>query len=67
MDRKEIHFEIGRDGGVSFTVKGVKGKGCEKVSDALKGLGQTETSRPTPEYYDEAKTRLHVETDTGTA
>ena len=49
---EEIEFTIHPDGNVEYTIRGIKGTGCEQLTDVFKSLGQTVVSRPTGEYYE---------------
>jgi hypothetical protein len=54
MTRKtEIEVEIDSEGNVTFHVKGIKGKGCLQVAEALeKVLGPIKEKKLTSEYYE---------------
>lgn len=50
--KREMEIEIGRDGKVSITVKGVQGKECLEFSQFLEAaLGETVEQELTSEYY----------------
>jgi predicted transcriptional regulator len=53
MNREEIEIQIGSDGRVQYTIKGVKGNACESISELLERLGQVEREEKTSEYYDQ--------------
>ena len=50
--KREMEIQIGRDGKVSITVKGVSGKECLEFSQFLEeALGETVEQELTSEYY----------------
>lgn len=50
--KREMEIEIGRDGKVSITVRGVAGKECLEFSQFLEeALGETVEQELTSEYY----------------
>lgn len=49
---EEIEFTLHPDGQVEYTVKGVKGTGCEQLTELFGELGKTVVSKPTGEYYE---------------
>ena len=50
--KREMEIEIGRDGKVVITVKGVQGKECLEFSQFLEeALGETVEQELTSEYY----------------
>jgi hypothetical protein len=50
--KREMEIEIGRDGKVTITVKGVQGKECLEFSQFLEeALGETVEQELTSEYY----------------
>ena len=50
--KREMEIQIGRDGKVSITVKGVDGKECLEFSQFLEeALGETVEQELTSEYY----------------
>lgn len=49
---EEIEFTIHPDGKVEYTIRGVKGNGCEKLSELFKSVGHTIESKSTSEYYE---------------
>ena len=52
MQQQEIEIKIDSDGKVSFYVKGMKGKGCTALTEAIeKTLGEIESRTFTSEYY----------------
>lgn len=58
---EEIDITIDEDGNVEFHIKGIKGKGCEKIEAALaEALGTKKSSKPTAEFYQKEKTRQKV-------
>ncbi len=64
MNREEIEIQIGSDGRVQYTIKGVKGDACESISELLERLGQVEREERTSEYYDhEDDTHISVSGD----
>jgi len=65
MNRKEIHFEISPEGEIQFTVKGIRGKGCEAVAQALNELGEVTGEEKTSEYYQQQAPTVHVRTNAG--
>ena len=53
MRTEEIEIKISEEGKVTFHVKGVKGKGCVSLTEAMeKALGIVESRTYTTEYYD---------------
>ena len=54
---EEIEFRIYPDGRVTEVVRGVKGKNCEDVTEAInKQLGNVVDSQPTEEMFEEEVT-----------
>ncbi|KAL9181195.1 hypothetical protein ACHAXT_010000 [Thalassiosira profunda] len=54
---EEIEFRIYPDGRVTEVVRGVKGKNCEEVTEAInKQLGNVVDSQPTEEMFEEEVT-----------
>lgn len=51
MTREEIEIQIGPDGRIQYTIKGVKGSACESISELLERLGSVEQEEKTSEYY----------------
>lgn len=49
---QEIEFTIHPDGKVEYTIRGIKGSGCEELEALFKELGQTQVSKPTSEFYE---------------
>ena len=50
--KREMQIEIGQDGKVSITVKGVQGRDCLEFSQFLEAaLGETVEQELTSEYY----------------
>ena len=50
--KREMEIEIGHDGKVTITVKGVQGKECLEFSQFLEvALGETVEQELTSEYY----------------
>lgn len=50
--KREMEIEIGRDGKITITVKGVQGKECLEFSQFLEqALGETVEQELTSEYY----------------
>ena len=55
METHELEFEIAPDGTVRMEVRGVKGPGCDKYSDWLMRLLESEgTVERTAEYYEQS-------------
>jgi hypothetical protein len=52
MNRREIHFEIDRDGNITSTIQGIKGSLCETVATEFKSLGKVTEQNPTNEFYE---------------
>lgn len=52
MQKQEIEIAVHPDGNVEYTIKGVKGRGCESISQLLEQLGQIEVEERTGEYYE---------------
>ncbi|MEM7129718.1 MAG: DUF2997 domain-containing protein [Chloroflexota bacterium] len=52
MQREEIEILVHPDGSVEYTIKGIKGSGCESISQLLEQLGRVEVEEKTGEYYD---------------
>ena len=50
--KQEIEFVIKPNGDVEFTVKGVKGTGCEGLAKLFDDLGKKTSDRHTAEYYE---------------
>ena len=57
---QEIEFLIRQDGTVEYTIKGVKGAVCEDISALFSDLGQIESERKTPEYYEQPNQAVKV-------
>ncbi|MEJ5249090.1 DUF2997 domain-containing protein [Caldilinea sp.] len=53
MQSQEIEITILPDGRVEYTIKGVKGAGCETISALLEQLGKVEQVERTGEYYED--------------
>lgn len=54
---EEIEFRIYPDGRITEVVRGVKGKNCEQVTEAInKQLGNVVASQPTEEMFEEEVT-----------
>jgi hypothetical protein len=49
---QEIEFTIKKDGSVDYTVRGIKGSGCDALSRVFEEMGQVSESRKTGEYYE---------------
>ncbi len=59
--KQEIEFTISPEGKVEFTVKGVKGSGCEEIAKAFEQVGEVEAREKTAEYYEkEDETYIRV-------
>ena len=65
MNRQEIHFEISRNGEIQFTVKGIQGKGCEALAQALHELGEVTREEKTSDFYRQQAPTVHVKTNAG--
>lgn len=51
---EEIEFRIYPDGRVTEIVRGVKGKSCEQITEAInKQLGKVVASQPTEEMFEQ--------------
>lgn len=62
MEKQEIEIEIGPDGKIAYTIKGVRGSACESISALLEKLGQVETEERTSDWYiPDADTNLNIE------
>jgi hypothetical protein len=53
MQSQEIEIAIRPDGRIEYTIKGVRGSGCEDISALLEQLGQVESAQRTGEYYED--------------
>ncbi len=63
VSKQEIEFVIRPDGEVEFTIKGVKGNGCEDLAKLFDELGKKTADRNTAEYYEkQATTRVSART-----
>lgn len=49
---QEIEFVIKPDGSLEYTIKGMKGAGCDEVSLVFEELGEQTEVRRTSEYYE---------------
>ena len=65
MARREIHFTVGTDGKIEFTIQGMKGQSCEDLAKALSELGEVEEKQRTGEYYEKPTTGLDLRAGTG--
>jgi hypothetical protein len=54
--KQEIQFTIGPDGKIAFSVRGVKGSGCEAIAQAFEALGKVEVRERSAEYYEQDET-----------
>ncbi len=45
-----INVVIAKDGSLSYTVKGVKGKGCKELTKAIDALGIVTDTKNTSEF-----------------
>lgn len=45
-----ISVDIAADGSLSYTVKGIKGRGCKELTKAIDALGTVTESKTTGEY-----------------
>lgn len=53
MQAEEIEIKISENGDITFHVKGVKGKGCSSLTEAMeKALGTVKNRTFTTDYYD---------------
>lgn len=50
---QEIEFTIHADGKVEYTIRGIKGSGCDNLADLFSTLGETTETRTTGEYYEQ--------------
>lgn len=56
---EEIKVTIDEEGDVSFEVKGVKGRGCEKLTRKLEeDLGKVTRRKHKAEYFQQERNRL---------
>lgn len=51
MQKQDIEIQIGPDGKVEYTIKGVTGSACESISALLEQIGRVEQSERTSEWY----------------
>ncbi|MBX7152328.1 DUF2997 domain-containing protein [bacterium] len=49
---QEIEFTIKKDGSVEYTIKGLKGEGCEDLSKIFEQMGDVTFSKKTAEFYE---------------
>lgn len=49
--KTEIEISIDNEGNISYTVKGMKGKDCEKETKFLDDIGDVTERKYTSEYY----------------
>ncbi len=49
---EEITFTIKKDGTFEYTIHGIKGDGCENISELFESLGSIESSKKTSEFYE---------------
>jgi hypothetical protein len=48
-----VEITVGKDGKSTVEVNGMKGQGCEAVSEAFRNaLGESGPSEPKPEFYE---------------
>ena len=53
MSKEKVVIEIGKSGGVTVSVDGVKGESCSLLSQGIvKALGGVESDKPTDEMYE---------------
>jgi hypothetical protein len=52
-ERHDIEIAIHPDGTLEYTIKGMKGSGCENISALLEKLGQVTHEEKTGEYYEQ--------------
>ena len=64
MERKEIMFDIDHKGGITFTVKGVKGRSCVDLAEGIKALGKVVEERRTTEFFEETRMDSFLTTKT---
>jgi hypothetical protein len=57
MKRHEIDIRIDREGLVTGTVVGIKGKSCCAITELLSEIGRSVSTVPTPEYFQKRKIR----------
>jgi hypothetical protein len=56
MAQEELEIEIGPDGKVTVTTKGIKGPACMDYADLIARIvGREEHREKTAEYYEEAE------------
>jgi hypothetical protein len=61
MNRKEIHFVVERNGTITSTIKGVKGRACSDIAEAIKSLGSVLKQGRTEEYFSHAQSQTKVQ------
>lgn len=52
MQQQEIEITIDKNGKIAYTIKGIKGSGCDSISAILEQLGSVEEETKTGEYYE---------------
>ena len=65
MKRKEIHFIIGTDAGITFTVKNIKGPSCKAIAEEFKSLGKVIKETRTSEFMEKGEVKATVKSMTG--
>jgi len=65
MKRKEVVFTIDTKGGVTSTVRGIKGPSCRSVAEAFKSLGKVVSETRTNEYFENKTASTLVKGTTG--
>ena len=64
MQNQEIEITIRPDGKIEYTIKGVKGSACERISALLEQLGKVEEANNTGEFYEYGSyAHIHVGAD----
>lgn len=48
---RKIIFQLSKDGGLTTSVQGGQGKGCEELTKAFDGLGASPNRELLPEYH----------------
>lgn len=67
LEQHRISIRIDEEGNVELEIQGVKGKGCEKLAEMFKELGDVELGCKTSEFYEEPKLAEKVRSKDGPA
>jgi hypothetical protein len=65
MKRKEIHFSINPSGGITITVKGVKGASCKDIVEEFKKLGKVVQEIRTGDFFERGEVKNVVRSTMG--